>query len=250
MLASCRRAAGPDLSVARTAAITFGKALLVGLALALVPAGVCALLIEGARRDVEHGRTADALRRLDAAATIVPLIRMNADVVAQQGLLADRLGRDTPEAALHRARVLLLRGHWQEAEAMLESVAGDPMTRLGTRLEAIRYLLRHGIRQLNSGETNVAIATFEAVLAHDPCDLKADYALQLAYLRSGRSQGVPALAAKARAIYAYFNTIDKLPVLGAVQENVMYAAFLRHDLAATQAAHQLLMDPGRVAKEP
>jgi hypothetical protein len=95
----------------------------------------------------------------------------------------------------------------------------------------------------------MAIQTLEGVLRRDPCDIKASYAIQLAYLRTGDSTAVRGLGLRMRSTYAFFNSLDRLPVIGAVEENVMYAAYLSGDVTAAHEARLLLTDPSRLIKE-
>jgi|HubBroStandDraft_4_1064222.scaffolds.fasta_scaffold38318_2 tetratricopeptide (TPR) repeat protein len=249
LVSTARSARGPDFEPLTVWAKTFAMAMGAAIAVSLVPAGLCAWQIDRARAAYERGEFALALDELESAASIVPAIRTNGDFVEQRGLVDTRLNRNTAEAELHRARALVQTGHFEEAEAYFAALAGASHIGDGVRLEATRQLIRRGIRKLNSGAIGSAIETLEGVLRRDPCDIKASYALQLAYLRTGESDAVQSLGRRMRSTYAFFNSLDKLPVLGAVQENVMYAAYLRGDVTATQAARQLLTDPSRLAKE-
>ena len=249
LISTARSPRGPDFDALTVWAKTFAMSMGAAIVMSMVPAWLCAWQIDRARAAYERGDFALALDRLESAASIVPAIRANGDFVEQRGLLDTRLGRDTAGAELHRARVLAQTGHFEEAETYLAALAGAPHVGDGVRLEATRQLIRRGIRKLNSGAVGSAIETLEGVLRRDPCDIKASYAIQLAYLRTGDSDAVQSLGLRMRSTYRFFNSIEKLPVLGAVQENVMYAAYLRGDVTATQAAHQLLTDPSRLAKE-
>ena len=196
------------------AATTFGAALAGALALALVPALLCAVQVERARTAAERGNYAVALRRLGWAGRLLPVVRMNADFVDQVGLLEGRLGLQTPEAALHGARALMASGRHEEAEALFATIVYDEEAATSVRLEATRNLLRRGLRELNSGETPAAVQTLEDVLKDDPLNVKASYALQLAFLRNGQYAEVEPLAVRVRAVYSYVNTLHKVPVLG------------------------------------
>jgi hypothetical protein len=246
--AACRAPDGADPRVMHLASTTFGATLGGALALALVPALLCAVQVERARTAAERGDYAVSLRRLGWAARLLPVVRMNADFVDQIGLLEGRLGLQTAAAALHGARALSASGRHEEAEALFSTIASDEDAATSVRLEATRNLLRRGLRQLNSGETPAAVQTLEDVLKDDPLNVKASYALQLAFLRNGQYAEVEPLAVQVRAVYSYVNTLHKVPVLGAMQENVMYAAYLLGDPARAQAARQLLCDRSSLSK--
>jgi hypothetical protein len=103
---------------------------------------------------------------------------------------------------------------------------------------------------LNSGEFPNAIDALGEVLRVEPTNVKANYALELAYLRSARFEALPPLAARMRDIYHYLGTLTKVPVLGINEENVAMAAFLKGDAVAAHRAWQKLSDPKRLRTEP
>jgi hypothetical protein len=247
---ACRGEHRFDFTVMRVACSRCARSSLALLVATALPAGFCALQIERARSAAERGEFALALGRLEWARTLVPLLRTNGDVVDQIGLLHARLGLQTPESMLHSSQVLIRHGRFDEGEGPLVSMEDDPALPLTVRLEAARALLRRGIRQLNAGATAASIATIESVLRSDPGNIKANYALEIAYLRTGRFESVAPLAGQMRKVYHSINTITKPPVLAAVEENVAYAAYFAGDVAAAHAARQLLGDPKALTKEP
>jgi tetratricopeptide (TPR) repeat protein len=214
----------------------------VGGLLALAPAVLAATELDRARLAAERGWTELALERLQFATRMLPIVGQESDVAVQEGLLEEALGRDTPEAALYRAKVLQGLGRFEEAETLFESLVVGPGPG-PVRREASRGLLRRGIRELNSGETNSAVVTLETVLDVDPCNVKANYVLQLAYLRAGRFDTIDDLVARMRATYKFFHDDTKMPVLAAAQENAAYAAYLQDDVPTAHALWQALGDP-------
>jgi hypothetical protein len=250
LVGACRGHGDLHLPSVRLAGRTFARCLAGGMGAALVPALLCGWLVERGRDAAEQGRLAAARDWLARAEVVLPMVAMNTDFVDEAGVLDERLGRPTPQAAFHHARALVQRSRLEEGEDLFASLVADPSEPPVVRREAVRALLRRGTRELNAGETSAAIQVLQGVLARDACNLKASYALQLAYLRAGRFDAVDDLAARVRAVYGAINAIDKVSVLGAVQENVLDAAYLRGDLGATLAARQLLADPSRLKKEP
>jgi hypothetical protein len=251
LLIATFRARRPGEPAPTRALLATGASVLAGLmALALVPAGLCALEIERAREAAEFGRLVLALERLQLAARLLPMIGQNADVVDQVGLLEAHLGEQTLEVTLHEAKVLEARGQFEEAETLFAKVVGAPDPSDIVRREATRGLLRRAIRELNSGQASLATETLETVVAVEPCNVKANYALELAYLRSGRLEAVAPVAARIMAVYGSFGTITKLPVIGAVEETVAYAAYLSGDMLAASNALKKLSDPKRLRDGP
>jgi hypothetical protein len=249
LVAVCRARSGPDRRRI-VEACGVGAALLgAASALCLLPAALCAFQIERAHDAAERGLLAVSLERLELAARLLPMIRENGDVVDQIGSLEARLGRQTPAANLHYAKTLERRGKLDEAQHVFASVLRESSE--GTiRREAERGLLSRAIDQLNSGQAEDAVANLEAVLAADPCNLKANYAMEAAYLRVRRLESVEALAARMRAVYKYFGSITKVTVLAAAQENVAEAAYLRGDALAAHLAKKKLSDPKLIRTEP
>ena len=71
------------------------------------------------------------------------------------------------------------------------------------------------------------------MLREEPCNLKANYGLQLAYLRTGRRAELGSLVRRIEATYAYFQMPTKEIVLASSHENEMLAALRRGDMEST-----------------
>jgi hypothetical protein len=106
---------------------------------------------------------------------------------------------------------------------MYEQLIADADTPAAVRREACRAQLRSAIDALNAGRTNAAAEQLQKVLATEPCNLKANYALQFACLRSGRFEAVPPLAQRMEAVYRYFQFPSKLAVVSASYQNAIVA---------------------------
>jgi hypothetical protein len=249
LIAVVRRQEGADmrsvLAACRVGATVFGAA----LALCLVPAGLCGLAIEGARNAAERGLLGVSRDRLQLAARLLPMIRQNGEVVDQIGFLDARLGKPTAEAALHEAKVLEQEGKPDQAQQAFAAVLRDHRDGAIGR-EAVRGLLARAIDMLNSGRATDAVAILETVLAADPCNVKANYALEAAYLRVHRLERIGELAARMRAIYKHVTAITKVTVLASAQENLADAAYLQGDALAAHLAKKKLSDPKLIRTEP
>jgi hypothetical protein len=230
-------------AAARTGAAVLATGVLVGSA----SAALSGLELDRARDAAERGLFSVALDRIDLVTDAFPVLAESSDLALQRGVLEARLGRETPEATLYRARVLQGQGLLEEAEALFGSLLQSDAAG-GVRREALRGILRRGIRELNSGETIRAMKSLEMVLGADPCNLKANYALELAYLRAARFESLRDLAARMRATYRFFGDETKLPVLAAAQENVAYAAYLQNDPTLAHALWHTLGDPKRLTE--
>jgi tetratricopeptide (TPR) repeat protein len=242
LLGLCREERGPSVAVLWAAGRAGLAAALAGAALALVPAVLCALRVEQAHRAATFGRYAEAEALLGSAGRFAPIVRQNSDFALQQGLLQARLGIPSPEADLYRAKVLQQDGRLERADAVFAALVGRIGASGSTRREALRALLRRAIRQLNSGELASAAQGLEWILRVDPCNLKANYVLQLADLRAARFDRVSALVGRMRVVYRGMHVETKVPVLAAAQENLAHAAFERGDVAAAAEARRRAVD--------
>jgi hypothetical protein len=99
--------------------------------------------------------------------------------------------------------------------------------------EAVRAILREGTHALNGGRYDSACEWLEFVLREEPCNLKANYALQLAYLRTDRLADVVWLVRRIEATYAHFQMPTKDIVLALSHENEMFAALRAGDADKT-----------------
>lgn len=246
-LASCRVRDRVD-TAQLLAGIRIGGGVLGGAAaVSLAVAALAGLQIDRARRAVEEGRPAMGLARLETAARLLPLLREDADVALERGLLEARLGEQTPEARLYRAKVLQSEGLLDEAEetfgSLLVSEPDGPVRR-----ESARGVLRRGIRKLNAGEVGSAIQSLEAVLEADATNLKANYVLQLAYLRASRFDSLRSLTRTMRRTYLFFRSDLRLPILATAQENVAYASYLENDPLGAHTIWSTLCDPKYLAQ--
>lgn len=189
--------------------------------------------LDEATRATWAGDYSGALRWLESAGRILPVLRENTAYVEQSGLLHYRLGQlDTPEARLHKAGQLEGQSRDQEAEALYLSLLEDAAASGAVRRECLRGLLRKGISSLNSGKTDRAVQLVAFVLAKSPTDLKANYALQLAYLRSGRFRELEALTQRMKWVYGFFHVPTTRPVLATGYENMQLAEFRSGDARA------------------
>jgi len=213
------------------------------VALAMLPFFVCGHLLTRARSLAQSGRAAESLAFLERAATWVPAIREDGAWLLQVGLLEAGLQRPTPAAALYRARRLEEDGYAQQAQAGQRAALATSAPHSALRRELVKGLLSGAIEALNSGRIAPAIEELDAVLAADPCNLKANYALQIAAVRLGHLETLEALATRLLQTYRLLNTPTKCAVLSATQEHL---AFARMQSGTPQGA----LASWRAAKRP
>ena len=216
------------------AATTGVATFLVGVLLVAIPVVTAARQLERAHRATALGLDNEAEMYLDRAVRALPSLGEDTFHIAQKGLLDFRRGHtNTPAGRLFHANLLERRGRYAQAmEEYQDLVARSPKTSAVHR-EALRAILREGTMALNAGRSDNAITWLEQVLREDPCNLKANYALQLAYLRNGRRVDLERLVRRIEATYAHFQMPTKSIVLASSHENEMFAALREHDLDAT-----------------
>jgi tetratricopeptide (TPR) repeat protein len=214
---------------------TAGMATFVAGVLAVsIPVVTAARHLERARRATALGLYDEAGGYLRGAVGALPAMGEDTFYVAQTGLLDFRLGRDgTLEGRLFRANLMERQGRYAQAMQVYKALVAETPSDGAVHREAVRSILREATHALNGGRFDDAITWFEAVLREEPCSLKANYGLQLTYLRSGRRAEVDGLVRRIEATYAYFQMPTKDIVLALSHENAMFAALRDGDVDAT-----------------
>jgi len=170
-----------------------------------------------------QGEYRAALDEMHRARRKLPVLEEDTYFIAQQGLLEDALNMDSHAVRLHRADLDEQAGKRYQAEVAFSELIAGADTPAPIRREACRGLLRSAIDALNAGRTNAAAVQLEEILRVEPCNLKANYALQFACLRCGRYQMVPALAFRLEAVYRSFQFPSKLAAVSASYQNAVVA---------------------------
>jgi tetratricopeptide (TPR) repeat protein len=200
--------------------------------------------VNAAQARTRVGDYAGALRQLELAGRILPVLREDTYFVAQTGLLHHLLGRDdTPEGRLYRAVLLEKSGRDLEAADGYAALLRELPRSSACAREAARALLRCGLNDLNSGRVGLAIEELEAVRSYEPINLKANFTLQLAYLRTGRADELPDLVDQLRATYAWFQSPAKKPVLAFAHHNLFVAALQDGDASEALRQHRKSLRP-------
>jgi len=222
------------------AAATFA----LGVALAMTPVVLCSLRLDACREAVARGLYSEAERQLARAAAVLPAFREDTFYVAQLGLLEYRLGRsESPEGRLFRANLLERQGRYGQAMTAYQEVLDSTPRETAVHREALRAVLRFGLHALNGQRNDLACRWLEQVLREEPCNLKANYALQFAYLRTWRRQDLERLVRQLAAEYKVFQMPTKAIVLSSSYENAMLSAYRAGDVTAA-------MDYAAKAKKP
>ena len=239
LAALCRMPEGFHFQTGRIACRTAMAALPAAIAGALLPLFAAGWLVSLARNATARGDHAESWKWLARAARVLPAIRENPDYLAQQGVSEAALHRSTPATALRAATLLDSQGFHAQARDEFKTVLSIAPQYSALHREAVRGLLRSSIRLLRSGDAEAAVGTLDCVLEHDPCNIKALYALQLACLRTARFERLPKLVARFDEVYRFFNTDTKAPVVAAACENGALAEYLRGNIGEALALHRV-----------
>ncbi len=214
------------------AAVTFT----IGALAVSVPIVIAARELELARTHTARGSYDAAENHLHRAAKALPALREDTFYVAQTGLLDYRLGHiQTPAGRLFRANLLERQGRYAQSMELYTALVNESSKGGVVHREAVRAILREAGHALNGGKQLNAALLFELVLREEPCNLKANYGLQLAYMRTERRDELARLCRQIEAIYAYFQMPTKAIVLALSHENEMFASLRAHDAQATFA---------------
>lgn len=184
-----------------------------------------------------------ALDQLQLAVAKHPSLQEATYFIAQTGLLEDALHRDTPAARFYRANLLERGSRYQQADEIYDRLLHELPEDSPVRREAARALLRSALNDLNAGQTLSAIRQLKTLQAEDTCNLKVNYLLQIAYLRSGNYEPIPLLVNQMDAIYTYFQYLNKQSIQYAAHNNAMIADCRRNDLDAAIMEARKAVEP-------
>jgi hypothetical protein len=215
-------------------AMAFVGTFLTGVLIVAIPVVSAARSLERARRSTAMGMYQEARDHLGTAIRALPALGEDTFYVAQSGLLDYRMGRmHTFEGRLFSANLLERQGRYSQAMQIYEALVEETPKETANHREALRAVLREGTNALNGERFDDAINWFELVLRDEPCNLKANYALQLAYLRNGQRAEVERLVRRIELTYSYFQMPTKEIVLALSHENEMFAAMREGDTEST-----------------
>ncbi len=199
--------------------------------------------LAAAARHTHRGRYWKAIDELQCAGRRWPLVCEDTWYVAQRGLLEDRVGINSPYARLYRGQLLERGGFHTQAAAQYQEVASRAPRFSAVRRESCRGLLRLAVRNLNSGSEQTAARDLERVVNMEPCNIKAMFALQLAYLRSGKQQELERITEQFRATYKFLRFPDKRIVLASADERAFQSLFQQSKVEASLDHYRKMKQP-------
>jgi hypothetical protein len=187
--------------------ILVGAAFLLGT-VSLIPVVMAGRELQKARTAALEGRLGDSLHHLGLMEVWVPVLAFNTEVVFQHGWL-DRKMRFSSGAAQLYSAIREEQEHFDSraAEHYTDVLDGRPDGPI--RDEAYRGALRMAVKDLNAGLIGRAADRLGQLQAIDPSCVKANYALQLAYLRTFRKEELQREVARFEAVYGCFQCLEK-----------------------------------------
>jgi hypothetical protein len=180
----------------------------------LIPVVMAGRELTAARTAAAEGRLSESLHHLELMEAWVPVFAYNTDVIYQRGWLEHKSGFNSEAAQLCSA--IREEGEGFDSRAaqsysdLLERVADGPI-----RNEAYRGALRLAIKDFNAGLIDRAANRLGRLQAIDPTCLKANYALQLTYLRTFRKEELEREVARFEALYGCFQSLEKNGLIAA-----------------------------------
>jgi hypothetical protein len=235
LIASCVRVKNregrrhQDLSLACRMPLFFILGACLLWALCLLPVVMAGRELENAHTAVWEGHYRESLRHLNGAEAWMPVLAYHTDAVYQRGWLDRKLGVNSGAAQLASAIREETEGFESRAAQhyadLLEANAPGPV-----RDEAFRGTLRKAINDFNAGLLDRAALRLTQLLEIDPTSLKANYALQLADLRSFRKDRLECEIARFIAVYRCFQSLEKGVVIAAAHHRLAELDFDSKDL--------------------
>lgn len=202
------RACLGNIRLSRSALPIFVCSTFLLCAVCLAPVVMAARELTKARTAAVEGRLGESLHHLDLVQAWVPALAYNTDVVYQRGWLEKKLRFKSAAAQLVSAIREEEEGFGSRAAQhytdSLEREEEGPV-----RAEAFRGALRLAFKDFNAGLIDRAADRLAQLQAIDPTCVKANYALQLAYLRTFRKDELEREVAKFEALYSSFQSLEK-----------------------------------------
>ena len=217
-----------QLSAGVPAVLACGATLL--YILCLTPIVMAGRQLARARTALAEGRLRESLDHLERMEAWLPVLAYNSDVVFQRGWLDQKLGIQSDVAMLYSA----IREEEEDFDSRAAQHFGELLARqpLGpVHDEAYRGALRLAIKDFNSGLIDRAADRLRELEAIDPTCVKANYALQLAYLRGLRKEELERELARFEALYSCFQSLEKSGLIAAAHRRAAELDFEYRDIA-------------------
>ena len=183
-----------------------------------------------------RGDDATALKHLQRAIELVPVLSQDTYYVAQRGVLDQNLGVESDYALLRDAIALESASKFEQAYRSLLPLIDSNVP--AVRREALRGVIRFAIQDYNSGRFELSRKRFSLVLCRQPCDVKLIYMIQLQAIRESRHDVVCEMRDWMYSVCEHLN-FGTVKILRAVaQQHVAVSAGLEGDAMAIWLAQR------------
>jgi hypothetical protein len=189
------------------------------LTLVMAPVVMAGRELAEARTAVANGSFSESLHHLDLAEAWLPILAYNTDEVYQRGWLDGKLGSNSFAAQLVSAIREEEEGFNARATRHYAELL-DPDRPEPVRDEAFRGAMRLAINDFNAGLLDRAASELTQLTSIDPSSIKANYALQLADLRSSHKERLECDLAKFEAVYKCFESLEKGALLASAHRRM------------------------------
>ena len=199
-------------------------------ALSLIPVVMAGRELTKARTAVVEGRFSESLHHLDLMELWVPVFAYNTDVIYQRGWLERKMGLNSEAAQLFSA----MREEEEDFDSRAAQHYSEALDRNAEgpfRDEAYRGALRLAVKDFNAGLMDRAADRLGQLQAIDPSCVKANDALQLAYLRTFRKEELEREVARFEALYGCFGSLEKSGLIASAHRRTAELDFDFRDIA-------------------
>jgi len=199
-------------------------------AVCLIPVVMAGRELSRAREAVTEGRLSESLHDLDLMQAWVPVLAYNTDVVYQRGWLDRKLGFNSEVAQLFSA----IREEEEDFRSRAAKHYNEALARNSDgpiRDESYRGALRLAIKDFNAGLIDRAAVRLRQLQTIDPTCIKANYALQLAYLQTDRKGELECEVARFVALYGCFQSLEKSGLVASAHRRMAELDFDFQDIS-------------------
>lgn len=213
------------------------------ICLGIAPILASAHMIAKAERALAEKRYQLSYDRLNLALRMMPILAEESVMLGQLSLLSHRMGLDNPQSRHYAALILEQEGAHHAALKEYETIIADPQTPKPLLREARRALLRQAIHRVNSMQYEQAYVLLRALMLQEPYALKANYALQLTCLHTGRFRELDRLDKMLKATYGKIKVLNKAAVLAFSHDNNALAHYQMDSLERARELKQKSIKP-------
>jgi hypothetical protein len=182
-----------------------------------------------ARTAAADAKFAESLHHLDRAEAWLPIIGYHTDILYQRGWLERRLNVKSAHTQLFSALREEAEGFYSQATQSYVALL-TASTEKAVWNEAFRGSLRLAIKDFNSGLIDRVTSCLARLTTLDSTCIKANYVLQMAYLRAARKSELEDTVARFETVYSCWQSLERMPLLASAHRRLADLEFDYHDI--------------------